>query len=97
MVTARQLVERIRENVGCEWNEETVDTFKVGDPDALVSGVATRFLATVDVLRRARAEGLNFVITHEPTFYHHRDDTTVLEGDPILAASGLAPLVTFGH
>ena len=86
MVTARQIVERIKENVGCEWNEETVDTFKAGDPDALVSGVAATFLATLDVLRRARADGLNFVITHEPTFYHHRDETTPLEGDPILAA-----------
>ena len=86
MITAREIVDRIKRQVGCEWSEPTVDTFKAGDPDAPVSGVATTFLATLDVLERAAAAGRNFVITHEPTFYNHRDDTSALAGDPILAA-----------
>lgn len=85
-VTAREIVERIKKNVGCEWNDQTVDTFKAGDPDAPVTGVATTFLATLDVLKRAAASGKNFIITHEPTFYHHREDTTELEGDEVLEA-----------
>ena len=86
MITAREIVDRIKGQVGCEWAEETVDTFKAGDPDAPVSGVATTFLATFDVLRRAQAAGLNFVITHEPTFYHHHEDTSALGDDAVLAA-----------
>ena len=39
-------------------------------------------MATFDVLRRAAAAGRNFVITHEPTFYSHMDQTTGLRGDP---------------
>lgn len=86
MPTAREVVERIKANVGCEWSDETVDTFKAGDPDAPVAGVATTFLATLEVLRQAARDGLNLVITHEPTFYHHHDETSRLTGDAVLAA-----------
>jgi putative NIF3 family GTP cyclohydrolase 1 type 2 len=45
-------------------------------------------MATLDVLKRAADGGNNFVITHEPTFYDHRDTPNDLgEGDrdPVLA------------
>jgi putative NIF3 family GTP cyclohydrolase 1 type 2 len=77
--TARQIVDQIKANVGVQWREETVDTFKAGDPETPVTGIATTMMATFDVLRRAAAEGKNLVITHEPTFYSHLDKTDVLE------------------
>lgn len=45
-------------------------------------------MATLDVLKRAAANGDNFVITHEPTFYSHRDTLGILEAenDAVLAA-----------
>ena len=85
-LTARQVVERIKQNVKCEWNEKTVDTFKAGDADTPVTGIATTFTATFDVLKRAAASGRNFIITHEPTFYHHTEDTAGIEGDAVLEA-----------
>src|SRR5260370_40835302 len=72
-LTARQLIERIQSHVGVPWNATTVDTFKAGDPDTPVTGIATTMMATYDVLVRAAAEGRNLVITHEPTFYSHLD------------------------
>jgi len=72
-ITARELVTEIQKQVGVEWKKETVDTFKAGNPDAPVTGVAVTMMATMDVLQRASAKGLNFVITHEPTFYAHLD------------------------
>ena len=78
-ITARQLVAEIQKQVGVEWQKETVDTFKAGNPDTVVTGVAVTMMATMDVLQRASAQGLNFVITHEPTFYAHED---VPEGVP---------------
>lgn len=36
-------------------------------------------MATFDVLKRAAAQGDNLVITHEPTFYSHQDETDKLE------------------
>jgi putative NIF3 family GTP cyclohydrolase 1 type 2 len=83
-VTAQEIVTRIQQKLagdGIAWRAPTVDTFKAGRPDTAVRGIATTGMATFDVLRRASAAGRNFVITHEPTFYNHQDQTTGLEGD----------------
>ncbi|HEU4879519.1 MAG TPA: Nif3-like dinuclear metal center hexameric protein [Gemmatimonadaceae bacterium] len=79
--TAAELVARIKEHAGVEVRSTTVDTFKAGDPQARVKGVAVTMMATLDVLKRAVARGDNFVITHEPTFYTARDTLAVLESE----------------
>jgi putative NIF3 family GTP cyclohydrolase 1 type 2 len=83
--TARQIVESIRKSVGVPWNAHGVDTFKEGDPDTPVTGVAVTMMATYEVLQSAAASGANFVITHEPVYYSHRDTTGALqrENDPV--------------
>jgi putative NIF3 family GTP cyclohydrolase 1 type 2 len=87
-LTARQVIERVKQNVGVPWRDQTVDTFKAGNPDAPVTGVATTMMATFDVLKRAAAAGKNLIITHEPTFYDHLDKTEDLEkeNDAVTAA-----------
>lgn len=88
-VTAGDVITRIQQQVGVPWQAETVDTFKAGDPDTAVTGIAVTMMATMDVLQRAAASGKNLIITHEPTFYNHLDKLDVLEqkeNDPVLAA-----------
>lgn len=85
-LTARQVIERIQKNIGVPWQTQTVDTFKAGDPETPVTGIATSFMATLDVLQRAAAAGKNLVISHEPTFYSHLDETKDLSADPIYQA-----------
>ncbi len=80
-LTARDVVERIKQNIGVPWTEPTVDTFKDGDPATPVTGIVVTMMATFDVLRRAAARGANLVITHEPTFYDHFDKLDVLEAE----------------
>jgi putative NIF3 family GTP cyclohydrolase 1 type 2 len=81
-ITARDVVAKIQKQVGVDW----VDAFKAGNPDATVKGIAVTMMATMDVLERASAKGLNFVITHEPTFYAHLDTPEGLpENDPVWA------------
>jgi putative NIF3 family GTP cyclohydrolase 1 type 2 len=83
-VTAQDIVARIQQKLadgGIAWRTPTVDTFKAGRPETAVRGIATTGMATLDVLRRASAAGRNFVITHEPTFYNHQDQTAALEQD----------------
>jgi putative NIF3 family GTP cyclohydrolase 1 type 2 len=80
-ITARQIIERIQKQVGVEWRKDTVDTFKIGNPDNAVKGIATSFSGTLDVCQRAHAAGLNLIIVHEPTFYNHTDDTASLNGE----------------
>jgi putative NIF3 family GTP cyclohydrolase 1 type 2 len=87
-ITARQVVARIQKESGVTWRSPTVDTFKAGDPDTPVKGIACVMMSTFDVLQRAAAAGANLIITHEPTYYGGQDVTAVLEGenDPVLAA-----------
>ena len=80
-LTAPDVVERIKQNIGVPWTEPTVDTFKDGDSTTRVTGIAVTMMATFDVLRRAAARGANLVITHEPTFYDHFDKLDVLEAE----------------
>jgi putative NIF3 family GTP cyclohydrolase 1 type 2 len=88
-LTARDVIARIQAHVGVPWQQETVDTFKAGNPDAEVKGIAVTMMATLDVLERAAAAGRNLIVTHEPTFYNHLDkpdDLEQKENDPVLAA-----------
>jgi putative NIF3 family GTP cyclohydrolase 1 type 2 len=88
-MTAQELVTRIQQRLaeeGIAWGNPGRDTFKAGNPDAQVRGIATTGMATFDALRRAAAAGKNFVVTHEPTFYHDPEVPPGLEADPTYLA-----------
>ena len=82
-LTAREVVERIRKNVGVPWRTPTADEFKIGDPDAPITGITTTFMSTLDLLERSAAAGNNFVITHEPTFWSAADMVSDLRDDSL--------------
>jgi putative NIF3 family GTP cyclohydrolase 1 type 2 len=83
--TAAQIIERIQKESNVPWTGQTVDIFKTGNPQTPVTGIVTTMFATMDILKEAVATGCNLIITHEPTFYNHTDDTTALAGkhDPV--------------
>jgi len=85
-ITARQVIERIQQNVGVPWRAQTVDTFKAGNPDAPIKGIATTMMATLDLLQRAAKAGRNLVITHEPTWFNHEDNFQTFANDKVLEA-----------
>ena len=58
-ITARAIVTRIQERLGVPWQTDTVDTFKAGNPDEPITGIAVTMMATMDVLERAAASGKN--------------------------------------
>ena len=43
-------MERIQKKVGVPWTTPTVDTFKAGDPNTPVTGIAVTMMATLDVI-----------------------------------------------
>lgn len=53
--------------------DNTVDTIKAGSVERDVSHIATCFMATAEVIKQAQKSGVEFLITHEPTYYNHRD------------------------
>jgi putative NIF3 family GTP cyclohydrolase 1 type 2 len=79
-ITAQDVVDRIKRNIGVEWKTDTVDTFKAGNPATTVKGITTTAIATMDVLKQAVKAGANLVITGEPTFYAKSDAATPAGG-----------------
>ena len=62
-MTAQEIVDRVKKNIGVDWSTDDVDTFKIGDPSTVVTGVVTTSMATLEVLQKAVQAGANFVIT----------------------------------
>ena len=75
-ITAQQVVDRIKQNIGVDWKTDTVDTFKAGDPSTAVTRIVTTSLASLDVLNRAVKSGANLIITSEPALYSKADTPT---------------------
>jgi len=82
-LTAAEAIQRIQQHYSASLPSNTVDTVKAGDPSTPVTGIATTFLDTMDVLREAARRSTNLVITHEPTFYNHLDDKVFFAEDPV--------------
>jgi putative NIF3 family GTP cyclohydrolase 1 type 2 len=82
-LTAGEAWSRIQKRYAPAPPADTVDTLKAGDPETPVTGIVTTFLDTMAVLREAVRLGDNLVISHEPTFYNHRDETKAFVDDPV--------------
>ncbi|MCY1719522.1 Nif3-like dinuclear metal center hexameric protein [Prolixibacteraceae bacterium Z1-6] len=81
--TPENIVDLIKKNVTCQWQDETVDTFKAGDPKSEITGIAVCMFADMATLQRAVEMNCNFIITHEPIFYSHLDETDTFTNDPV--------------
>ncbi len=68
-ITAGEVMDRIKANVGIPWKAVTVDTIKGGgSPAIVVTGITTSFMATLEILEKSVKAGNNFILAHEPTF-----------------------------
>ncbi|HUP04732.1 MAG TPA: Nif3-like dinuclear metal center hexameric protein [Bryobacteraceae bacterium] len=82
-MTANEVVDIVKKNMGT-WSERSRrDTFKVGDPNTQVTGVACTFMGMFDVIKRAHAAKLNLIISHEDTFWNDPDDVSKLAGNKL--------------
>ncbi len=82
-VTAQQAIDRIVKATGTTLPPNTVDTIKEGDPGTVITGMVATFSPTMEVLRKAVADGDNLIVSHEPTFYNHPDERTLFVDDPV--------------
>ena len=81
--TPRSVVNLMKENVTCDWTENTVDVFKAGNPDTEIKGIAVCMFADMRTLQKAVEMNCNFIITHEPIFYNHLDETKAYANNPV--------------
>ena len=84
--TVGKVIQKIKDNLTCKWGGGPIDTIKAGSVNNEVTGIATTFMATMEVIKKAESEGLNMIITHEPTFYNHFDDMEPLKNDAVQIA-----------
>ena len=75
-ITAQDVIDRVKANIGVEWKPESVDGLKAGELTTVAKGVVTTAMATLSVLQRAVKAGANVVITSLPTFYSRTDVRT---------------------
>ncbi len=72
-LTASQLLDRMIRNVGIPWQSQRADGFDdgihLGKPETVVTGIATTFTPTLEVLRKAVASGKNTIVCRETPFY----------------------------
>lgn len=83
-MTVKEVIERIKENSGASIPDgQTCDILVAGDPEMEVTKIGSTFMATVDVIREAAAQGIHFIITHEPTWFNGPDKTAWAQDDPV--------------
>jgi len=85
-LTAAQVAERIRASLGTAWRDKTVDGFKAGSPETVVTGIVTTVMATQRVLARAVELRRNLIVTQEPVFYGANDEPGNRASDAIYLA-----------
>ena len=88
-ITIAQAVDRIKAKLAAEgvpWRASNFDGFKTGDPNVTLTGVATCFQPTFNVLRRAAAAKRNLVVSHESCFWDGFDPLDVVKDDPVAKA-----------
>ncbi len=72
-ITAQDVIDRVKRNLGAEWKTDSVDGVKAGDPATVATGIVTTSMATLEVLQQAVKAGANLVVTAHPTFYSRSD------------------------
>jgi putative NIF3 family GTP cyclohydrolase 1 type 2 len=82
-VTIQQAIDQVIRKIPGAPLAETLDIVKCGDPSQPLRGIVSTFMATRAVLDQAVALGANLVITHEPTYYNHLDETDWLKKDAV--------------
>lgn len=83
-MTVQELIDRIKDKTGIRIPEDkTCDQLMTGEPDMEVKKIGCTFMATVDVVREAAEQGINFIITHEPTWFNGIDRTEWAAEDPV--------------
>jgi putative NIF3 family GTP cyclohydrolase 1 type 2 len=80
-LTAQQIAERIRTRLAVSPPPHSADGIAAGDPSAVITGIATTFVPTFEVLRRAADAGRNLIVTHESPYWNR--NPTALSDDPL--------------
>lgn len=82
-LTIQQVIDLMKGTVEGDPIKNTVDSVKIGNTEIECTGIVSTFLPTAEIIQKTAELGANLIVTHEPTFYNHRDKVDWLEGDPV--------------
>lgn len=83
-MTVQEMIDAIKEKAGIRLPmDQTCDQLMTGSLDMEVKKIGCTFMATVDVIKAAAEQGINFIITHEPTWFNGSDRTEWVKEDPV--------------
>lgn len=84
-MTIQQIISRLEAwHAPLDTPLSTCDTVKCGDAAQECTGIAVTCYVSMNVIRQAKEQGINFIICHEPTFYSDAEATAEwLEGNDI--------------
>jgi putative NIF3 family GTP cyclohydrolase 1 type 2 len=82
-MNVKEVIEKILVLNGGRKFEKTCDRLMEGNWEYQVTGVATTFMATVDVIRKAIDMNCNLIITHEPTYFSGSERIDWVKADPV--------------
>src|SRR6266566_1525487 len=68
-LTAQSVIEKVQRELGVPWKNAPADTVLAGSPATAVTGIATTWTPTLDVLKRAIAAKHNLIFTRESPFW----------------------------
>lgn len=88
-ISAQEIVRRMRQKMGTDWKDSSVDTFLAGNPDTEVTGVVTTFAPSLEILHKAVSSRRNMVISRESPFWA-RDAAQLRPGTGGLGPGGAA-------
>lgn len=90
-MTAQELLDDLISTSGYR-PANTVDRIIIGDPGKPIRRVLTTWICSLRAVRAAIDGGYDAIITHEPTFYFHRDELenmNVLDDGSVIKQAGL--------
>ncbi|MGQ8336949.1 Nif3-like dinuclear metal center hexameric protein [Sunxiuqinia sp. A32] len=93
-ITAKQVISRMQNQLADTWQGSPEDVFNAGDPNTFVTGIATSFTPSIEVLEKAIADGKNLIITQQPAYYletedYLKDDPAYIYKKNLIEANGL--------
>ena len=79
-----EIIDKIKkEHEPFEEKEDCRDLILAGNPNQICNGICVTVCATMDVLKKAKENNLNLIITHESIFFGSRVENEDLKENPV--------------
>jgi putative NIF3 family GTP cyclohydrolase 1 type 2 len=94
-ITVQQVLERMQRNLGGAWKTAGGDGLVAGGGSAVVTGIATTWTPSLDVLRKAAGAKRNLIISRESPYWAHETAQPEFSGSAVIRRDSFTNDPTF--